>query len=167
MKPVKKQSSEIVKYNPQEIVKVNTLPENFKHVKTVALAINDKSDSLAAIRKKVGKNISLSIIKIWIIKLNDYLNISRKMNPAQIEETADLIYDEFYYLKISDISLLMKRIKTGHYGQFYESIDGMKLMDMFYKYAQERINKIISDGEREESEFKYKHNENSKRPRKL
>lgn len=158
MKPAK-QNKEIVKYDKQEIVKFNTLPENYKHVKTVALAINDKCDSLAAIRKKAGKNISLNIIKIWIVNLNDFLNISRKMNPAQIDQTSELIYDEFYYLKISDIALLMKRIKTGHYGQFYESIDGMKIMEMFYQYAQERINGILDNSEREENELKYKNNE--------
>ncbi len=167
MLPKKKEKSEIVIYDPKEIVKTNTLPENFKHVKTVSLAINDKCDSLAAIRKKVGKNISLNILKVWIINLNDFLNISRKMNPVQISETSELIYDEFYYLKISDIALLMKRIKTGHYGQFYESIDGMKLMEMFYQYAQERVNGILDNSERDERELKYKSNEDSKRTKRL
>jgi hypothetical protein len=166
MKPVK-QNKDLVKYDPKEIVKINTLPDNFKHVKTVALAVNDKCDSLALIRKKVGKKISLNILKVWIINLNDFLNISRKMNPAQIDETTDLIYDEFYYFKISDIALLMKRIKTGHYGQFYESIDGMKLMEMFYQYAQERVNGILDNSEREEHERKYKNNEDKNRRKKL
>ena len=157
----KHKKNEIVKYDPKTILMENTLPVNFKHVKSVALAISDKCDSLATIRKKVGKNISLNILRVWIVNLNDYLNISRKMNPAQIEETVDLIYDEFYYFKISDIALLMKRIKTGYYGQFYESIDGMKLMDMFYKYAQERVDGILSNSEREDRELKYKHNENN------
>jgi hypothetical protein len=155
----KKESTEIVKYDPKEIVKFNTLPANFKHVKTIALAINEKCDSLASIRKKAGKEISLNIIKIWIINLNDFLNISRKMNPVQINETSELIYDEFYYLKTSDIALLMKRIKAGHYGQFYESIDGMKILDMFFQYAQERVNGILNNSEREDHEQKYKNNE--------
>ena len=166
MLPVKKNKSELVKYDPKEIVKFNTLPANFKHVNTIALAINEKCDSLASIRKKVGKEISLNIIKVWIINLNDFLNISRKMNPVQIDETSELIYDEFYYLKVSDIALLMKRIKTGHYGQFYESIDGMKIIEMFYQYAQERVNGILDNSEREEREQKYKNNENSERKRK-
>jgi len=156
MKPEKRKTSEIVKYDPKVIVYENTLPDNFKHVNTVALAISDKCDSLAAIRKKVGKNISLNVLKVWLINLNDFLNISRKMNPAQIEETVNLIYDEFYYFKVSDIALLMKRIKTGYYGQFYESLDGMKLMDMFYQYAQERVDKFIHETERESNERKRK-----------
>jgi hypothetical protein len=154
MLPGKKNKSEIVKYDPAEIVKQNTTPVNFNHVKTIQLAVKDNSDTLASIRKKVGKNISLNIIKVWLINLNDYLNISRKMNPAQINETSELIYDEFYYFKIADIALLMKRIKTGYYGQFYESIDGMKLMDMFYKYAQDRIDLHITDISRETNEHK-------------
>ena len=167
MKLVKKEKNELVKYNAAEIIKTNTLPANFKHVKTVALAIKDNCDSLAAINKKVGKKISLNILKIWLINLNDFLNISRKMNPVQIEETCDLLYDEFYYLKISDIALLMKRIKTGHYGQFYESIDGMKIMEMFYQYAQERVNGILDSSERKDHELKYKHSEDKNRKRSI
>jgi hypothetical protein len=155
MQLTKRETTEIVKYNPAEIVKKNTDVANFKHVNTLELAIKDDCDSLALINKKVGKSISINIIKIWLVKLNEYLNISRKMNPDQINETADLIYDEFYYLKISDIALLMKRIKTGYYGQFYESIDGMKLMDMFYKYAQERMNTHVSNIDKENNEIKY------------
>jgi hypothetical protein len=161
----KKKNTELAKESPKDLLKFNTTPNNFKHVKTVSLAVNDKSDSLAKIRKKAGKKVSLSIIKVWLINLNDFLNISRKMNQVQIEETADLLYDEFYYLKISDIALLMKRIKTGHYGQFYESIDGMKLMEMFYQYAQERVNGILDNSEREERELKYKYNEDNQRKR--
>lgn len=159
----KKENTDLVKYDPKEIIKRNTSIANFKHVKTVALAVKDDCDSLASIRKKVGKNVSINILTVWLINLNDFLNISRKMNPVQIEETCDLLYDEFYYLKISDIALLMKRIKTGYYGQFYESIDGMKIMEMFYQYAQERINGILERSEREERELKIKNNENNQR----
>lgn len=159
----KKKNTELTKESPKDLLKFNTRPDNFKHIKTVSLAVNDKSDSLAKICKEVGKKVSLSILKVWLINLNDFLNISRKMNQVQIEETSDLLYDEFYYLKISDIALLMRRIKTGHYGQFYESIDGMKIIEMFYQYAQERLNGILDNSEREEREQKYKHNEDKNR----
>lgn len=162
-----KKNTELAKESPKDVLKFNTTPDNFKHVKTVALAVKDESDSLAKICKQTGKKVSLSIIKIWLINLNDFLNISRKMNQVQIEQTSELIYDDFYYFKISDIALLMKRIKTGHYGQFYESIDGMKLMEMFYQYAQERVNGILDNSDREEHELKYKNNEDSNRKRRV
>ena len=145
----KRTKSEIVKYNPEEILKVNTTPANFKHVKTVKLACQDQSDALSVIKKKVGEEVSLAIIKVWIINLNDYLNISRKMNPAQIDETANLIMEEFFYLKTSDIALIFKRIKTGYYGGFYESIDGMKILDMMHQYAEERINMHMNENDRQ------------------
>jgi hypothetical protein len=153
-KDIKKQNSEIVKYNPEQVFKHNVLPANFKHVKTTELALSDTSDSLAKINAKVGIKISLAIIKTWIVNLNDYLNLSRKMSPEQIEETSELIYEQFYYLKSSDISLIFKRIKLGHYGCFYESLDGMKLIDIFYKYAQERINICIDNTERQSNDIK-------------
>jgi len=151
---LKKTNSEVVKYNAKDIFKQSVQYVNYKHVKTLKTAYSDKSDSLAVINKKVGKETSLLILETWIVNLNDFLNISRKMTPEQIKETADMIYDEFYYLKISDISLIFKRIKTGFYGEFYESIDGMKLLKMFADYSQERVNMIIEQGIREHNKIK-------------
>lgn len=144
---IEKSKNKVVKYSAEEILKFNTKPINFKHIKTLDLALNDQSDSLAKIKKKVGEKVSLAIIKVWIVNLNDFLNIKNKMMPFQIDETAQMILDEFYYLKTSELSLLFKRIKTGYYGSFYESIDGMKLLDMFFKYAQERISKFETQNE--------------------
>lgn len=140
---IEKVKNNIVKYQAKEILKKNTALESFKHVKSIDIAINDTSDSLAKIKKKVGEKVSLAIIKVWLVNLNDFLNIKNKMLTYQIDETAQIIFDEFYYLKMSDISLVFKRIRTGYYGSFYESIDGMKILDMFYKYAQERVDKYI------------------------
>ena len=151
---LKKTNSEVVKYNAKDIFKQSVQYVNYKHVKTLKTAYSDKSDSLAVINKKVGKETSLLILETWIVNLNDFLNISRKMTPEQIKETADMIYDEFYYLKISDISLIFKRIKTGFYGEFYESIDWMKFLKMFADYSQERVNMIIEQGIREHNKIK-------------
>lgn len=147
------EKQEIVKYDPKMIIQQNTLPGNFRKINTLELAIKDKSDSLASIKRKVGEKVSLSILKVWIINLNDFLNIPRKMTPPQIEETAMMVFDEFYYLKISDISLIFKRIKIGHYGNLYESIDGMKIIGMFHQYAKERIDYHVSKSTRDHKKY--------------
>ena len=102
---IEKVNNKLVKYDAKEIARFNTSPENFKHIKSLDDAIKDNCDSLAVIRKKVGEKVSVAIIKVWIVNLNDYLNIKNKMIPVQIDETAQIIYDEFYYFKVSDIIL--------------------------------------------------------------
>jgi hypothetical protein len=150
----KKENSNIVKLDPQTVLIENTKPALFKSIKDLPAVIASNHESLAAIKKTYGENLPLAIIKVWLVNLNDFLNISRKMNEVQITETAELIFDEFHYLKTSDLALIFQRIKTGFYGQFYESIDGMKIMDMFFKYGQERLNKFIDITEKEQKNYK-------------
>lgn len=150
----KETSTDIVKLDPKVVLKENTHPATFKEVTSLVHAVTNKFDSLAKIKLTYGEKLPLSIIKVWLINLNDFLNISRKMNEIQIEETADMIFTDFSYLKTSDLALIFKRIKSGFYGQFYESIDGMKIIDIFYKYGQERIDHFINNSERERLEIK-------------
>lgn len=151
---VKKGETGLVKSDPQELFRQSVTPSLFRDVKNVPAAISAECMSLASIKKAHGEKLSLAIIKTWIINLNDFLNISRKMTPAQIEETAEMIMADFYHYKTSDIALVFQRIKTGYYGQFYESIDGMKILDMFYKYEEERTGYFMNENERKHYDIK-------------
>lgn len=114
----------------------------YKNVSSAILAFQTNSISLVSIKKDYSQDFTLAYLEAWILNLNDFLSIARKMNNAQIQETAILIFDEFYYYNVADINLIFTRIKKGYYGKFYESIDGMKLIDIFYQYSNERANQV-------------------------
>jgi hypothetical protein len=157
MNEIVKSNSGIVKYTPEQILSECTKPAVFKEISSLPAAIASNHKSLAVIKKEHGEKLPIAILKVWLINLNDFLNLSRKMTPQQIEETSLMVYEEFYYLKTSDIALIFKRIKTGFYGPFYESIDGMKILDIFYKYGQERVGIFLDNIDREHDEVKYKY----------
>jgi len=148
---------EIEKYrkNIDAFIKHCTNAVRYKSIKTPIQAFNAKVDSLVKIKTELGEKSILTILKIYIVDLNEFLNLARKMQPEQINQTAQLILDEFYYLKISDLSFIFKRIKTGFYGSFYESLDGLKLMEIFYRYAQERADLIEKLSIDESDRMKY------------
>ena len=148
-----------------EIVKkysvLNSL-ELFENVNTSIQAFNAPCESLASIRKEHGKEMSLNLIKIWMISLNDFVNSARKMNPAQIEEISHYIYQDYYYLKMSDLYLIITRIKKGHYGKLYENLDGMKILSFFNEYANERANLIEQQSLIDHDKLKYLEEKNRK-----
>ena len=111
---------------------------NLRGVNTPAKCINADTPALSIIRKDIGEAKLNQLIKIWIADMNDFLNISRKMNLKQAEQTATMIIEDFYYLNIADINLVFTRAKKGHYGNLYESLDGMKIYTWFDQYSQER-----------------------------
>ena len=134
----------------------NSLIE-FKKIDSALLAFESNGETLAEIKKSGSEKICLALLKIWIVSLNDFLNIARKMSPQQIDEICYYIYQDYHYLKMSDIYLVITRAKKGYYGKFYESLDGTKIMDIFSQYANERSESIYSRNLQIDDRRKYKH----------
>ena len=130
--------------------------EKFKNVKTSIDAYKSDSSSLAKIRKENGEKNALALIKMWLISLNDFVNTSRKLTPGQINEIALYIITDYYFLKVSDVYLVITDIKKGKYGQLYESLDGVKILSFFENYVNERINLIFNENLRDHDNLTYK-----------
>lgn len=111
----------------------------FNKVNTPALCMGSEAPTLASIRKEYSEDFITAYIALWIDNLNDFINAPRRMNPAQIEETAVILYQEYHYFNLADINLVFRRIKKGEFGNLYADIDGVKILGWFEKYAQERM----------------------------
>jgi len=133
----------------------------FKSVSTPMLSLQTNAPSLALVKKLHSEDFILAYIEMWLIDLNDFLNVTRKMNEPQIKQTALFIIQEYYYYKISDLNLIFKRIKNGAYGILYESIDGAKILNYFSEYSKERVNSSIDLQENTIPDYKDDNHERS------
>ncbi|MFS1522122.1 hypothetical protein ACIPCA_12620 [Flavobacterium covae] len=100
---------------------------------------NNKAPSLGAIRRDKGDKFSKGLVMVWLLYINDLLNLNKPLTEDQIEWCATQIISDFAYLKISDLTLLTKRIISGVYGEFFESLNSAKLLRFFTQYAEERM----------------------------
>lgn len=110
-----------------------------------------KSDQLAKIQEQVSGKMSLynavrleniqlaennrELLIEMLIELNRFTNISRKMNESQIVETVNMLFEEYPKISLQEYAIFFNRIKTGQFGQLYDSLDGIKIMvfmDQFY-----------------------------------
>lgn len=60
------------------------------------------------------------------------------MSDVQIAVTADLIIEEYPYLKTDDLKLCFKNAKKLRYGEVYNRIDGSVVMRWLMEYNKER-----------------------------
>ncbi len=125
---------------------------------TIARCIKSEMPSIVLIKKENGYEKVIDIIMSWIIDLNDYLNISRKMNAGQIKQTSSMIVNDFYYMNIADINFVFTRVKKGYYGNLYESLDGMKIYLWFDQYATERAQTAFDNQLNKHSKIKEQRN---------
>ncbi len=84
-----------------------------------------------------GTKCATLLVQVYIVNLNDSGNVQR-MTGEQIAETAELIYEEFPTLKITELYEFIRRVKTGKYGEFYGSMDCIKIMSDFREFLQDR-----------------------------
>ncbi len=130
----------LAKFNPLESYQL------FRHCITPAQCIRSGAPALSSVRKLHNKPFVVEYITLWIVGLNEFLNIKTKMNPSQIQQTAEIIFNSYYYLNIADLNLIFTNIKTGIYGSLYESLDGAKILTWFNQYIQDRLETSLNSG---------------------
>ena len=107
-------------------------------VTTIEKAMNANAPTIAAFNREMGNPFTEGLIMAWLAYLNGMLNLRRPMTDDQIEMCAVSITEEFSALKISDLTLLVKKITNGECGEFYESLSPAKVLTFFREYFDER-----------------------------
>ena len=129
-------------YNPNDcMLKAN-------EIISVEDAINSNMHSIGRIQREESKKFTQGLIIIWLMYLNKMLNLNKSMSEAQLKLAASLICEDFYMLKMSDLTLMFKRIISGQYGEFFERLSIDKVLTFFRKYREERFEIAINQSER-------------------
>ena len=97
-----------------------------------------KHPTLAKMSHDYGRNAPVMWLSAQLYALNEYAG-SRKMDTAQIEDAARTLSTAWYYLKVSEIMLFLSRVKAGRYGDFYGSVDAIRLGAMCEQFQRERV----------------------------
>lgn len=103
------------------------------------MAINTDAPTLGTFQREKNRDFTEGLVMIWLVYLNDVLNLNKPLNEDQIEMCAIEIVNDYYMLKITDLTLLFKRIMAGVYGEFYESLSVPKVLTFFREYCEERM----------------------------
>lgn len=127
----------------------------FREVKDFPAVFQSKTPSLAKLQIELGFDIVSAWIEMWLINLRESVNIGKKMTDSQCRETAILILEDYPLIKIVDIHLIFRMVKTGQFGIIYDRLDGMIVLDWFKKYFEQRLAAGESESIREHDKLKY------------
>ncbi len=112
---------------------------NSLHPKTVNDVFDSPSCSIAVINKEFGEQHLRAFMVKVLNDLLDFFNVGKTMGAVQVASTADLIIEEFYFLKPDDFKLCFNRAKKGYYGKVYDRIDGQVILEWLSMYTNERM----------------------------
>lgn len=63
-----------------------------------------------------------------------YFNLQQPMSAQQLMTTAELIMEEYYYLRVDEFQLCFKCAMKGEYGPLYNRIDGQVFFEWIKKF---------------------------------
>ena len=115
--------------------------ENIKRIKINRIdeSINSSTPSLAAFRKYHGSQRTYAALMWQLMKFSKYMEVGKGMDDEKIEFTAELIMDDYYHLKFTDVYLCLKMGIGGKFGMSYDRMDVQTVMIWFEKYNVKRL----------------------------
>jgi hypothetical protein len=109
---------------------------------TADLSLNDSIPSLGLVRSTYGEPTAIKWLTIQLISLNDYAGVQNGMTDSQLSELSALLLEEYYYLNLAEFMQFFARFKLGRYGQFYGTVDPLKITSAMQTYIKERTASI-------------------------
>lgn len=97
-----------------------------------------KAPSLAVIRHAYGHNAPTMWIIAQLYDLCEYTG-AKKMDAQQATMLAEVIAQEYGYLKVSELLLFFFRFKAGCYGRFFGAVDPMVITTAIKAFMEERM----------------------------
>ncbi|WP_372938135.1 hypothetical protein [Seonamhaeicola sp.] len=122
-------------------------------IKTIKDAMLLNSPTIGTMQREKGRVFTEAMVMGWLVYLNELLNLNKPMSEDQIEMCATEILNDFYALKFSDLTLLFKKIISGSYGEFYESLSIPKVLSFFRDYFDERCDVAVQESEMNHKNF--------------
>lgn len=105
---------------------------------TIQQAVNGAGAAIAKIKKERGEPLITALLIEIICSLTEFFSVGKGMNNMQTAETARLILQEFYFLKLEDFKVFSDYMKAGRYGKAYDRVDGNTIMINLRQYCAER-----------------------------
>jgi len=67
-----------------------------------------------------------------------YFNLQQPMTPQQLMLTAELIMEEYYYLRVEEFKICFRMAMKGEFGPVYNRIDGQVFFEWIRKFFSKR-----------------------------
>ncbi len=109
------------------------------------------SPALSELKKNKGEQTALGVLVALMDECQQYFNLQQPMNAQQLMLTAELIMEEYYYLRIEELRVCFRMAMKGEFGPVYNRIDGQVFFEWIIKYMPKR--QLITDRMKQEQQI--------------
>jgi hypothetical protein len=93
---------------------------------------------LVTIKTEKGQQAAINVMIAMMDACQQYFNLQQPMNAQQLSLTAELIMEEYYYLRVDELQICFRMAMKGEFGPLYNRIDGQVFFEWIKKYMTKR-----------------------------
>ena len=94
--------------------------------------------TLNVVDNAFGKGITESWLAIQIHDLSEYAGSREKLSTGQIDQIAKTVHLAFGFLKVTELMYFFFLFKSGKFGHFYGSVDGLVITESLREFLKIR-----------------------------
>ena len=118
--------------------------------------LSEDAPTLAIMRHAYGEGFPATWLMPQILDLVVYSNSKGTLSDRQAEFLAEVIANEYGFLKASELLLFFYKFKAGEYGHFYGAVDPMRITMALDEFCKER-ERILERHKREQEKMQALH----------
>jgi hypothetical protein len=93
---------------------------------------------LVQIKQQKGQQAAVGVLVAMMDNCQQYFNLQQPMQPMQLALTAELIMEDYYYVRVDEFQLCFRMAMKGEFGPLYNRIDGQVFFEWIKKYMNKR-----------------------------
>ena len=94
--------------------------------------------SLNLIAKSFGTGARDNWLDIQLTELAVFSGCKDKLSSHQIDALIDIIAEEYFYLKVTELMYFFRKFKAGEYGKFYGAVDPLAITCALKEFCNDR-----------------------------
>ena len=124
-----------------------------RHTADPMRCVNGSAPTVIEVNNAYGAGTAEAWLIFQLGELSEFAGARDKLSAPQIRQLASLIVSEYYWLKVTEIELFIRRLKLGRYGRFYGTVDPMVITEQLRVFLRERA-ELIDMYEQEQARAK-------------
>lgn len=116
---------------------VNALAMEYRGF-TPALAFRHDAPTIKELCDKEGVEEVEATFTLHLVALSRFLNLKAGLTEEQIDYIVGKLTTDYKWFKMADFAIIIDRIKSAHYGTFYENFNATKFLEVIQQYDIER-----------------------------
>jgi len=96
------------------------------------------SPTFAELRKNKSQQATIAVMVAMMDSCQQYFNLQQPMNAQQLALTAELMLEDYYYLRVDELQVCFRMAMKGEFGPVYNRIDGQVFFEWIKKFMGKR-----------------------------